>query len=200
MYLVLIDTVYLSTHNICFGWEIRKIIFHRSLLTWNLINVHAASIKEVNYVYPHAFLKKAKGILQSPLSVRLSVMLSPPKPLDDIQPNLVSEQLTWMGRATANFIFGPPPGALGRGQKVKYHLISITKSISKIFIPNIVCVLTNERYKIYQTGFSFCPLGHAPGVGLMGAGVPRGSKKKIFSNIIMWHIKSTGMTSRTECK
>ena len=74
-----------------------------------------------------------------------------------------------MGRATA--FFGPPPGALGRGQQVKYHLISIAKSISKIFfIPNFVCVLTNERYKTYQTGFSFCCLGHAPGVGLLGAG------------------------------
>ena len=92
-----------------------------------------------------------------------------------------------------------PPGALRRGQKVKYHLISITKSISKIFIPNFVCVLTNERYKTYQTGFSFCPLGHAPGVGLWGAEVPRGSKK-IFSNMVMWYIKSTGMMSRTECK
>ena len=38
-----------------------------------------------------------------------------------------------------------------------------------------MCVLTNERYKTYQTGFSFCFLGHAPGVGLWGAGVPRGS-------------------------
>ena len=55
---------------------------------------------------------------------------------------------------------------LWRGQKVKYHLISIRKSISKIFIPNFVCVLTNERYITYQTEFSFCPLGHAPGVGL----------------------------------
>ena len=64
-----------------------------------------------------------------------------------------------------------PPGALGRGQKVKFHLISITKSISKIFIPNFVCVLTNERYKTYQTGFLFCRLGHALGVGL---GVLRG--------------------------
>ena len=62
----------------------------------------------------------------------------------------------------------PPPGALGRGQKVKYHLISITKSISKIFIPIFVCVLTNERYKTYQTGFLFCRLGHALGVGLGG--------------------------------
>ena len=68
----------------------------------------------------------------------------------------------------------PPPGALGRGQKVKYHLISITKSISKIFIPNLVCVLTNERYKSYQTGFLFCLLGHATGVGLWGTGGAQG--------------------------
>ena len=107
-------------------------------------------------------------------------MLSPPKPLDEIQPNLVCELLTWMGRATSNFFLAPPPGAQGRGQKVKYHLISITKSISKIFKPNFVCVLTNERYKTYQTGFSFCPLGHAPGVGLWGAGGAQGVKKKFF--------------------
>ena len=41
-------------------------------------------------------------------------------------------------------------------------------SISKIFIPNFVCVLTNERYKTYQTGFLFCLLGHAPGMGFWG--------------------------------
>ena len=61
-----------------------------------------------------------------------------------------------------NFL-APPPGALGRGHKVKYHLISITKSISKIFIPNFVCVLTNERYKTYQTGLLLCRLSHALG-------------------------------------
>ena len=70
-----------------------------------------------------------------------------------------------MNRA-CNVKLPPPPGALGRGQKVKYHLISITKSISKICVPNFVCVLTNERYKACQMGFSFCRLGHAPGVGL----------------------------------
>ena len=94
--------------------------------------------------------------------------------------------------------FAPPPGALGRGQKVKYHLISITKSISKIFIPNFVCVLTNERYKTYQTGFLFFRLGHASGVGLWGTGDAQGVKNNF--NVVMWHIKSTGMTSRTECK
>ena len=70
------------------------------------------------------------------------------------------------GARNVNFFRPPPPGALGRDQKVKYHLISITKSISKIFIPNFVCVLTDERYKTYQTGFLFCRLGHALGVGL----------------------------------
>ena len=44
----------------------------------------------------------------------------------------------------------------------------ITKSNSKIFKPNFVCLLTNGRYKTYQTGFSFDRLGHALGVGLGG--------------------------------
>ena len=47
--------------------------------------------------------------------------------------------------------------------------------MSKIFIPNFVCFLTNERYKPYLTGFLFCCLGHAPGVGLWRTGVVQGS-------------------------
>ena len=88
-----------------------------------------------------------------------------------------------MGRATAKFFLAPPPGVLGRGQKVKY-LISITKSISKIFIPNFVCVLTNERYKTYQRGFAFCCLGHVPGVGLLGGNreCPGGQKNFFFKH------------------
>ena len=31
-----------------------------------------------------------------------------------------------------------------------------------------MCLLTNEKYKTYQTGFSFGRLGHAPGVELGG--------------------------------
>ena len=52
-----------------------------------------------------------------------------------------------MNGACNGIFFAPPPGALGKGQMVIYHLISITKSISKMFIPNFVCVLTNERKK-----------------------------------------------------
>ena len=54
------------------------------------------------------------------------------------------------------------------GQKVKFHLVSITKSILKIFNQTVVCVLTKKRYKTDQMGFSFCRLGHALGVRLGG--------------------------------
>ena len=43
-------------------------------------------------------------------------------------------------------------------------------------MPNFVCVLTNERYKTYQAGFSFCCLSHAPGVELRGDGGDQGVK------------------------
>ena len=103
------------------------------------------------------------------------------------------------GAGKGKLFLDPPLGALGTGQKVKYHLISITKSISKIFIPNFVRVLINERYKTYQAGFSFCPLGHAPGVGLCGAGGAQGLKKNIFKHDhVAYQIH--GITSRTECK
>ena len=80
------------------------------------------------------------------------------------------------GACNGKFVLASPPGALGRGQKVKYHLISITRSVSKIFIPNFVRVLTNERYITYQAGFLFCRLGHAPEVGLWGAGGAQGGQ------------------------
>ena len=43
-----------------------------------------------------------------------------------------------------------------------------------------MCLLRNERYKTYQTGFSFGRLGHAPGVGLGGAVGGWGSKIFFF--------------------
>ena len=71
--------------------------------------------------------------------------------------------------ATAHFSPAPwGPGEAPKGQillnifKFQLHL----KSISKIFKPNFECLLTNERYKTYQTRFSFDRLSHAPGVGL----------------------------------
>ena len=64
------------------------------------------------------------------------------------------------GACNVKYFLAPPPRALGKGQKVKYHLISITKSISKIFIR----------------------LGHAPGVGLWGHWGAQGVKCFFFKH------------------
>ena len=101
-----------------------------------------------------------------------------------------------------HIFFGPCPlgpwGGAKRSNIIKYHEISITKSISKIFYPNFVCPLTNERYKTYQTGFSFGCLGHAPGVGLgrtVGGWVVKKKKFPKFNQIWcvsylhQWHIQ-----------
>ena len=73
-----------------------------------------------------------------------------------------------MGRATAHFFFK-------RSNSIKFQLQS---QFQRFFIPNFVCVLTNKRYKTYQTGFSFCHLGHAQGWDL---GVRPGGQKFNFS-------------------
>ena len=109
------------------------------------------------------------GVKNQIPSCCLSIMLSLPKPLDEIQPNLECELLTWMGRATAKKLFGPTPwwpwGEV-KGQislNFGYHVNFKDFYISKIFIPNFVCVLTNPRGGT---------LGHW--------GCPRGQKKFFF--------------------
>ena len=106
------------------------------------------------------------------------------------------------GACNSQFFFALPPRALGRGQKVKYHLISITKSISKIFIPNFGCVLANERYKTYQKGFSFCCLGHAPRVGLRGTGGAQGVKIIFFfkQGQVVYQINGDDKQNRMQVK
>ena len=76
-----------------------------------------------------------------------------------------------MGRVKLNFFLALPTGALGRGQKIKYHLSAITKSISKILYQTLR-VLTNERYK---TSPGSCPKG-----GTLGRWGFPGSQKKFF--------------------
>ena len=77
------------------------------------------------------------------------------------------------------------PPAAHAIKKESINLISITKSIDKIFIPSFVCVLTNER-----TGFSFCGLGHAPGVGWWFPG----------SRFFFFQIRSCGISNRRGCR
>ena len=104
------------------------------------------------------------------------------------------------GACNVKLFLAPPPGARGRDQKIKYHIISITKSNSKIFIPNFVCVLTNERYKIYQMGFSFCPLGHAPGAGLWGARGAQGGQFFFKHGHVVYQIDKDDEQNRMQVK
>ena len=73
-----------------------------------------------------------------------------------------------MGCATSNF-FWPHPLGPWEGSKGQISFNFNYKVIFKYFLSNFVFVLTNERYKTHQTGFLFCRLGYAPGVGLWGA-------------------------------
>ena len=109
------------------------------------------------YIYPH---------------IVIASICPSPKPLDKIQPNLVCELLTKMGCATVLFL--PHPLWPGEGSKGQISLNFNHQATAKIFIPKLVCVLTNKRYKTYRTGFPFCCLVHPLGVGLVGAwGVKR---------------------------
>ena len=177
------------------------------IVEWLFLALPWVGLQFVIAVYPDqasysliipTLVLKAKGILLSPPSVCPLCYLLLNRWTKFNQIWCVSYSHEW-GVQQQNF-FGPAPWSPGERSKGQYHLISITKSISKIFIPNFVFLLTNERYKTYTTGFKFCCLGHAPGVGLRGAGDVEGVNKLFFSKMVMWPIKSTGMTSRTECK
>ena len=84
-----------------------------------------------------------------------------------------------MGHATAKS-FCPAPWGSGEGSKGQISLnFNYKVNFEDFYTKLCVC------YKTYQKRFSFCRLGHAPGVGFWGAGVPKGSKKNFFSNRVM---------------
>ena len=74
----------------------------------------------------------------------------------------------------------PAPWGLGEGPKGQISLNLNYKVNFKLFKPNFVYHLTNERYITYRTGFSFRHLGHAQGWDL---GVPWGvGGSKLFNS------------------
>ena len=84
-----------------------------------------------------------------------------------------------MGRTTAIFFF-LPPGALGRGQKVKYDLISITKSIQR-FLYQTLCVFSQMKdTKHIRQDFHSVAWVMPQGWDLRVLGVPRWSKFFFF--------------------
>ena len=111
-------------------------------------------------------------------------MLSPPKPLDKIQPNLVFELYSheW-------------------GVQQQIFLISITKSISnqRLLYQTLFLFSQMKDTKHIRRDFNSVAWVMPQGSDFGALGVPRGGQKINFSNMVMWHIKSTGMTRRTKC-
>ena len=105
-----------------------------------MVAVGSLSVLHQNAVFiPTLFRKSVGDIVIASVrpsvcpSVRPSYMLSPPKLLDRIQPNLVSGLLTQVGRATAHLIFGPAPRGPGEGSKGQILTISNFKVNFKDF-------------------------------------------------------------------
>ena len=105
------------------------------------------------------------------------------------------ELLTSMAHATAQIFWVPTPWGPGEGPKGQ---TSKNLNHKVIFKPNFVCLLTNERYKTYQKGFSFGRLGHTQGVGLGGTVGGWVVKKNFFpkfnqiwcvSYLHQWHMQ-----------
>ena len=100
------------------------------------------------------------------MSVRLSVMLSPPKPIDENQPNLVCELLTCMG--------------CGEGSKGQISFSFNYKVNSKDFYTKLCVCCHKWKIRNISDGIFFLSLGSCTRGGTLGAGVPWGSKTFFF--------------------
>ena len=125
------------------------------------------------------------------MSVRLPVMLSPPKPLDEIQTNMVCAILQEWG-VQRQICLAPPPGALGRGSKDQISLLFNYKvNFKDVYTQLCVC---SHKWKIQNIsdGILILEPGSCPRGRILGTWGAEGVKKWFFSNMVMWHIKSTG--------
>ena len=103
-----------------------------------------------------------------------------------------------MGRATSNCFWSRPLGPWGGAKRSNIIYFQLQSQFQR-FLYQTVCVFS----QIKDTKHIKRDLHHVAWVmpqgldfGALGA---RGGGQK-NSNMVMWHIKSTGMTSRTECK
>ena len=82
------------------------------------------------------------------------------------------------GARNVKKFFGPTPWGPGEGSKGQISFNFNYKVNFKDFYSNFVCVLTNERYKTYQTVFFILSPGSCPRGGTLGHwGCPGGQKK-----------------------
>ena len=138
------------------------------------------------FIIPTLIFKKRRGYCNRLrpsvcLSVRLSVMLSPPKPLDETQPNLwcVSYWHEW-GVQRQTFFWPRPLGPWGgvkRSNIIKFQL----QSQFQRFLYQTLCVFSQLKdTKHIRRDFNSVAWVMTQGWDFGGLGVPRGSKKFFF--------------------
>ena len=97
------------------------------------------------------------------------------------------------GTCNSELLLVPAPLGPWGGAKSS-NIINLNYKVNfKDFLNQTLCVFSQMKdIKHIKTGFSFSPLGHAPVFGTWGAG----GQKFHFLNMVMWHIKLKGMSSR----
>ena len=144
------------------------------------------------------FLKKQRGYCNR---LHPSNMLSPPKSSNEIQPNLVCELLTWMGCVMAIFFFWPSPLRSWGGVWIGQISFNFNYKVNFKDFYTKLCVCSHKwKIQNISDGIFILSPGSCPRGGTLGVFGCPGGQKNFFSNMVMWHIKSKGMTSRTEYK
>ena len=95
-------------------------------------------------------------------------------------------------------LFGPAPWGPGEGSKGQISFNFNYKVNFKDFYTKRCVFSQMKDTKHIRRDFYSVPWVMPQGWDFGALRVPRGSI--FFSNMVMWYIKSTGMTSRTECK
>ena len=158
----------------------------------------------LTFFYPHAFLKKRRGYCNR---LRPSVHPSVCPLCYLLLKHWTKFNQIWCvcywhewGVQGQTFFWPRPLGPWGgvkRSNIIKFQL----QSQFQRFLYQTLCVFSQIKdTKHIRRDFYSVPWVMPQGSDFGGLGVPRGSKKIFFSNMVMWHIKSTGMKSRTECK
>ena len=106
------------------------------------------------------------------------------------------------GACKVKTFFWPRPVGPWGGSKSQISFNFNYKVIFKDFYTKLyVCFLQMKDTKHIRGDFHSVAWLMHQGLDFGSLGVPMpGGQKYFFSNMAMWHIKSIGMTSRTECK
>ena len=104
-----------------------------------------------------------------------------------------------IGACNVKLFFGPAPWGPGEGSKGQISFNFNYKVNFKDFYTKLCVYSQMKDTKHIRQDFYSVPWVMPQGWDFGALGVPQGSNY-YFSNMVMWYIKSTGMTSRTECK